>query len=79
MPKLPRAPAKKHLRAFRRADWILDHIEGSHYILVKKGERKHLSLPMHKGRDLPIGLLRGLIRDAGLTPDEYCNFFYKRR
>ena len=79
MAKLPRAPAIKHIAAFKRAGWIIDHIEGSHYILVKKGTRKHLSIPMHKGKDLPIGLLKGLIRDAGLTNEEYIDLFYRRK
>jgi len=39
----------------------------------------HLSIPMHKGKDLPVGLLRGLIRDAGLTNEEYIALFHKRK
>jgi hypothetical protein len=35
----------------------------------------HLSIPVHKGRDLGVGLLRKLIRKAGLTPEEYISFF----
>ena len=79
MAKVPRAPAYKHIAAFKRAGWVVDHVEGSYYILVKRGARKHLSIPMHKGKDLPIGLLRGLLRDAGLTVEEYIAFFYKRK
>ena len=79
MAKLPRAPAYKHIAAFKRAGWVVDHVEGSHYILVQSEARKHLSIPMHKGKDLPVGLLGGLIRDAGLTVEEYIAFFYKRK
>jgi len=34
-----------------------------------------LSIPVHKGRDMGVGLLRKLIRKAGLTPEEYIAFF----
>jgi len=34
-----------------------------------------LSVPVHKGRDLGVGLLRKLIRKAGLTSEEYIAFF----
>jgi predicted RNA binding protein YcfA (HicA-like mRNA interferase family) len=69
----------KHIAAFKRAGWRLDHVEGSHYILVKKDARLHLSVPMHKGQDLPVGLLKGLIRDAGLTNEEYMALFHRRK
>jgi len=77
MPKLPRASGDKHLRAFQKAGWRLNHVEGSHYILVKQGSDIHLSIPVHKGQDLGTGLLHKLIAKAGLTNDEYIEFFYK--
>jgi len=77
MPRLPRAPGDKHVRAFQRAGWRLYHIEGSHHILVKQGSDMHLSIPVHKGRDLGVGLLHKLIAKAGLTDDEYIELFYR--
>lgn len=38
-------------------------------ILVKPGVAVNLSIPDH--RELDRGLLRGLIRDAGMTVDEF--------
>ena len=38
-------------------------------ILVKPGVAVNLSVPDH--RELDRGLLRGLIRDAGLTVDQF--------
>ena len=32
MPKLPRAPGDRHVRAFERVGWRVNYIEGSHYI-----------------------------------------------
>jgi len=75
MCKLPRASGEKHLAAFRRAGWTINHIEGSHYILVKEGSNIHLSIPVHKGKDLGIGLLKKLIEKAGLTNEQYVAYF----
>ena len=36
----------------------------------------HLSIPVHKGKDLGIGLLKKLIARAGLTNEEYLDIFY---
>jgi len=57
----------------------MNHIEGSHYILVKENSEVHLSIPVHKGRDLGVGLLRKLIRKAGLTPEDYIVFFHGKK
>ena len=37
-------------------------------VLVKSGVRANLSIPLHK--ELSVGTLRALIRNAGLTVDE---------
>jgi len=75
MPRLPRAFAEEHIKAFRRAGWEVVRITGSHYILAKEGVDFHLTIPYHKGRIVKLGLLKGLIRDAGLTNEEYLKLF----
>jgi predicted RNA binding protein YcfA (HicA-like mRNA interferase family) len=79
MSKLPRANGEKHVAAFKRAGWKLNHIEGSHYILIKEGSDVHLSIPVHKNKTLGPGLLKKLILRAGLTTEEYVALFYKRK
>lgn len=77
MHRLPRVCGDKHVAAFKRAGWKVNHIEGSHYILTKEGSDVHLSIPVHKGKDLGIGLLKKLIAKAGLTNKEYLDLFYE--
>jgi predicted RNA binding protein YcfA (HicA-like mRNA interferase family) len=77
MPKLPRATGDLHVAAFKRAGWIVNHVEGSHYILVKEGSAVHLSIPVQSGKELGPGLLRKLIRTAGLSNEEYIGLFYR--
>ena len=75
MPKLPRASGDLHVAAFKRAGWMVNHIEGSHYILIKEGSPVHLSIPVHSGKELGPGLLWKLIRTAGLSTEESLEFF----
>ena len=42
-------------------------VHGSHHIYGKEGSDVRLSIPMHKGRDLKVGLLRHLMKLAGLS------------
>ena len=69
MPKLPRISGRKAVRAFQRAGWEVARQRGSHVILTKPGSIYTLSIPLHPV--LGPGLLRDLIRKAGLTVEEF--------
>jgi predicted RNA binding protein YcfA (HicA-like mRNA interferase family) len=79
MPPLPRAEADKHLKAFARAGWRVARVTGSHYVLSKPGVDFYLSIPYHSGQIVKTELLKGLIRDAGLTNDEYIALFQDKK
>ena len=69
MPQLPVASGREARRAFEKAGWTFNRQRSSHMILVKAGVAANLSVPDH--RELDRGLLRGLIRDEGLTVEEF--------
>jgi len=66
----PVCRAREALAALRKAGFVLDHQTGSHAILYKPGHPNPITLPMHSG-DLKPGTLRRIIKDAGLTVDEF--------
>ncbi len=57
------------VRKFRRAGWTVARQRGSHVMMVKSGYEYTLSIPQHD--DLGPGLLRKLIRQAGVTAEEF--------
>ena len=58
------------VRAFEQIGYRTSHQTGSHVILRHESPpHRHLSVPNH--REIAKGTLRGLIRDAGLTVDEF--------
>lgn len=69
MPALPVISGRAARKAFEKAGWMFDRQHGSHMVLTKPGVTVNLSVPDH--RELDRGLLRGLIRDAGITVDEF--------
>ena len=75
MPQLPVVSGRVARRAFERAGWKFDRQRGSHMILAKPGVAVNLSVPDH--RELDRGLLRGLIRDAGMTVEEFTSLVSK--
>ena len=68
MARLPVISGDDFVRAMRKLGYVWDHTEGSHMILVPPTKRR-LSAPRH--RELGRGLLRALIRDAGLSREEF--------
>ncbi len=49
--------------------WEVARQRGSHIIMVKENHVATLSVPNH--REVAKGTLRGLLRSAGLTVDEF--------
>jgi predicted RNA binding protein YcfA (HicA-like mRNA interferase family) len=46
--------------------WDLLRIQGSHHIYGQAGNPARISVPIHRNRDMKIGLLRNLLKTAGL-------------
>ncbi len=71
MPKLPVLTGIEVITAFKRAGFEIDRIKGSHHILKKANYTYRLAIPVHGKKPLGSGLLRRLIRDAGLSVEEF--------
>ena len=53
-----------------RNGWTLVRVGGSHHVYEKANRPRHLSVPVHGGKDVRPGLSRRLLKDAGLTEDD---------
>ena len=69
MGKLGNISGREAVKAFQRAGWEPIGQVGSHLVMIKTGVRVNLSIPQHK--ELSVGTLRALIRNAGMTVDEF--------
>ncbi|OGW06254.1 MAG: hypothetical protein A2W77_01780 [Nitrospinae bacterium RIFCSPLOWO2_12_39_16] len=63
------------VKAFIRAGWKHEGQRGSHVKLSKEGNPNILSIPVHKGKSIKQGLLRDQIKKAGLTVDEFLEYY----
>ena len=74
MAKLPRdVSGEQAIKVFRRAGYFHDHTRGSHAVLMhKENPMKRLVVPLHKA--LKVGTLSRLLKDAGLTVEEFIRF-----
>ena len=70
--RLPAVDGRRVIRALTGAGFIVDRIVGSHHVLAHPGDpTRTVVVPVHSGRDLKPGTLRGIIRQAGFTVDEF--------
>ena len=61
---------KELAKALKRHGWTLLRVQGSHHIYGKAGSEVRLSVPIHGNQALKLGLLRHLLKMAGLTEDD---------
>lgn len=68
--KLPVVSGKECIKRLKKKGYSVVHQEGGHIIIrLLTSPYTKLSVPNHK--ELDRGLLRALIRDAGITVDEF--------
>ena len=76
MPKLPRVKPVKVIAALKRAGFYIDHTTGSHYIFYKDDKLCPISVARHN-RDMKLGTLRNILRQAEISPEEFLKLLKK--
>ena len=71
MPRLPSLTARKVIRALKRAGFVEDRQKGSHFILIQTATKARTVVPVHAGRTIKEPLLRGILRDANLSVEDF--------
>jgi predicted RNA binding protein YcfA (HicA-like mRNA interferase family) len=72
--ELPALRARDVVRALERAGYARWRQKGSHLTMFRGADRRALTIPIHFSKTLPKGTLRAVIKQAGLTPEEFlCN------
>lgn len=71
MPKLPRANARKTIAALVKAGFEEMRISGGHTFMVHAERRRSAVVPEHGGHDLATGTLHRILKQAGLTVEEF--------
>jgi predicted RNA binding protein YcfA (HicA-like mRNA interferase family) len=74
MPSLPMLRADEIIRALERAGFQAVRQRGSH-VRLKHDDGRVVTVPVHSGQDIGRGLLRKILRDAELTPEEFLELF----
>ena len=73
MPKLRRVSGEMTIHALERLGFVQVRQRGSHVVMKKQTADGKIGcvVPLH--RELAIGTLRGILRQASITPEEFMN------
>jgi predicted RNA binding protein YcfA (HicA-like mRNA interferase family) len=72
MPRMPSVPAKDLIKVLQRIGFRVVRQRGSH-VRLKHDDGRIVTVPLHVGQDVSRGLLRKILRDAELAPDDLGN------
>lgn len=70
MPKISPISSTKLTKILVKQGFIQVRQKGSHLRLEHPDGRK-ISLPIHPGENIGVGLLRKILRDINMTPDQF--------
>jgi predicted RNA binding protein YcfA (HicA-like mRNA interferase family) len=54
------------MKILKQNGWVLDRISGSHYIFVKEGSLRPVSVPYHGNKDLGI-FAKEILKEADIN------------
>ena len=74
MPKLPRISGKERVTFLQLMGLMQARQKGSH-VIMRRADRGCV-VPLH--RELKVGTLAGLLRQAGVEPDDFTNAYQRR-
>jgi predicted RNA binding protein YcfA (HicA-like mRNA interferase family) len=69
MPKLPRLTAREIIAVLEKAGFSLARQSGSHMI-YKNAAGKRVTVPFHAAKTLHPKILKSILRDADLSPED---------
>ena len=69
MPPVPSLRGERVVRALGRAGFKVARVAGSHHIM-RHPDGRGTTVPVHPGRDVAKGTLRGILSDTGLSIEE---------
>lgn len=71
MPRLPRISSKEAIRVLERLGFVQVRQTGSHVVMKKVTPDGEIGCVVPVHRELKIGTLSGILKQAQITPEEF--------
>jgi len=77
LPKIPPLNPHKLIKMLQRAGFKIIRQKGSHVIMMNDRKIRTV-IPVHPGKDVKPGLIRAIIKEAGLSREEFLKLLKER-
>jgi predicted RNA binding protein YcfA (HicA-like mRNA interferase family) len=76
MPKLPATKTEKLVKILLKLGFSKHHQVGSH-AQFKHFDGRRVTVPIHQGSEIPCGTLQAILKDAGISKEDFIKLFHK--
>lgn len=77
MPKLPVIKDKQLLRVLKKFGFYEHRQRGTSHLIMAHPDGRRASIPIHLGKDIPKGTLKGILRDLEIPTKEFIRLLKK--
>ena len=75
--KIPRIRCDELVHVLKKAGFAEKRQKGSHLTMWRESDKRRVTVPIHPGREVPIGTLRSILRDADISADNFRDLLKK--
>jgi len=73
LPKIPPLNPRKLIKILEKKGFQVIRQKGSHVIMMNT-RKTRIVIPVHPGKDIKPGLIRAIIREAGISREKFLQF-----
>ena len=77
MPKLPVIKGKQLIRALKQLGFFEHRQRGTSHLIMVHTDGRRASIPIHPGKDIPRGTLKGILKDLEISTEEFIQVLKK--
>jgi predicted RNA binding protein YcfA (HicA-like mRNA interferase family) len=70
LPKISPISAEKLIKVLEKEGFKVIRQKGSHIIMIN-ANRNRIVIPMHSGKDIKPGLVRAILKEAGVSREKF--------
>lgn len=71
MPKLPIIKDRELIRALKKLGFFEHRQRGTSHLIMAHPDGRRATIPIHPGKDIPRGTLKGILRDLEISTEEF--------
>jgi len=71
MPKLPAIKDKQLIKAMEKLGFCRYRQKGTSHLVMIHSDSRRAIIPIHPGKDIPRGTLKGILRDLEISNEEF--------